>query len=210
MAPDRRNPPPRNSPSEWNDWQVFNPDDERRRYAERAAAGSCTRCGAAPPRPGRKTCQALRGSRRGPVAGVPGAAPHGWPLHRMRRAGRRRHALPAVPAGVPRRGEVGSPCLTAAGRRRRPARHGAANAAPGMPKPNRSTRGCVGCAADTRRGRRLRSSAPPCAAPTSRSRRGASAPTVTSRRRQGYARVLPVRADRTGAGRAVGPVQRAA
>ena len=48
---------PLNAPSEWNGWHVFNPDDERRRYAARGAAGLCVRCGECPPRPGRKTCQ---------------------------------------------------------------------------------------------------------------------------------------------------------
>ena len=48
---------PVNAPSEWDGWRVFNPDDERRRYATRAAEGVCTRCGEQPPRPGRKLCE---------------------------------------------------------------------------------------------------------------------------------------------------------
>ena len=38
-------------------WQVVNPDGNRQRYAERAAAKRCTRCGKNPPRPDRKTCE---------------------------------------------------------------------------------------------------------------------------------------------------------
>ena len=46
-----------NAPSEWTGWQVINPEDERQRYAARAADGSCTRCGRCPPRPGLKLCE---------------------------------------------------------------------------------------------------------------------------------------------------------
>ena len=48
---------PINSPSEWTGWQVVNPESDRRTYAERSAAGLCTRCGKHPPRAGRRTCQ---------------------------------------------------------------------------------------------------------------------------------------------------------
>ena len=50
-------PAPLNTPSEWNGWQVVNPDGNRQRNAERAAAKLCTRCGKNPPRPDRKTCE---------------------------------------------------------------------------------------------------------------------------------------------------------
>ena len=48
---------PLNTPSEWNGWQVVNPDGNRQRYAEWAAAKRCTRCGKNPPRTDRKTCE---------------------------------------------------------------------------------------------------------------------------------------------------------
>ena len=46
-----------NAPSDWDGWSIIDPEDERRRYAARRAAGLCTRCGKYPPRPGRKLCE---------------------------------------------------------------------------------------------------------------------------------------------------------
>ena len=54
----------RNTPSEWDGWQVINPDGERQRYAARGAEGVCTRCGRCPPRPGRKLCEDCAAAQR--------------------------------------------------------------------------------------------------------------------------------------------------
>ena len=51
---------PINAPSEWTGWRASDPADDRRRCAERAAAGRagrCTRCGKLPPRPDRQTSE---------------------------------------------------------------------------------------------------------------------------------------------------------
>ena len=48
---------PLNSPSEWAGWTVISPDADRTRYAERAAAKLCTRCGEHLPRSDRKMCE---------------------------------------------------------------------------------------------------------------------------------------------------------
>ena len=55
---------PLNTPSEWTGWQLIDPEDGRRRYAARAAEGSCTRCGKCPPRPGRKLCEDCAAAQR--------------------------------------------------------------------------------------------------------------------------------------------------
>ena len=46
-----------NAPSDWDGWSIIDPNDEKKRYAARRAAGLCTRCGQHPPRPGRKLCE---------------------------------------------------------------------------------------------------------------------------------------------------------
>ena len=103
---------PINVPSEWTGWQVFDPAADRRRYAERAAAGLCTRCGKCPPRPDGATCERVRGSR-GPcdpnsTGGATGSARVCSTCAATRQP--RRGCAPSA-AGVPR--------STAAGRARR-------------------------------------------------------------------------------------------
>ena len=62
---------PLNAPAEWNGWRIINPDDyERERYASRAAAGLCTRCGKAPSRPGCKTCEGCAAAQRDRAAAM--------------------------------------------------------------------------------------------------------------------------------------------
>ena len=47
------------APSEWSGWHIEQtPEDDRLRYAKRAADGVCTRCGKVAPRPNRKLCRA--------------------------------------------------------------------------------------------------------------------------------------------------------
>ena len=105
---------PLNTPSEWNGWQVVNPDADRRLYAERSAAKLCARCGSNPPRPDRKTCEDCAAGAAAPLGSAAGAASCCRDVHPVRQAVRRRRAVRVVQAGLPARRALARYGLTSA------------------------------------------------------------------------------------------------